>query len=151
MNIGQIKAKVERKEPLTQEEWDWIPEAWETFAIRPVSRPPVRDVRAEGAFVQIRAQKLSLRDRFWNLIFPYTPLMDPLIGDGWEDRIRSTTWVKFGWADRLRILCTGKVEFSSVIATERQIGAHKTQTVTRAGKHWNEPPMTCFEKQGAQA
>jgi hypothetical protein len=40
-----ITEKIQLGIPLTQEEWDWIPKAWESMAIPPIPPiPPIPDI-----------------------------------------------------------------------------------------------------------
>lgn len=76
------------------------------------------------------------RDRWRARLFPFTPCDLPEAPATFKDVLVTKTRTELSWADRLRILVTGKVEVEVRVVTEHAVGETRTKSVLRAGRFW---------------
>lgn len=71
--------------------------------------------------------------RLYNRVFPWVPCELPEAPASFQDVIISRAKVNLSFADRLRVLFTGKLEVETRIVTENLVGSTRSKSVTRPG------------------
>lgn len=75
----------------------------------------------------------SWKDRLRRKLFPWLPCETPKAPATYKDVLIMRVSCELSFADRLRVLVTGRIEIESRTVTENEIGNHETESVARPG------------------
>lgn len=76
-----------------------------------------------------------IKRKVYRKLFPFEPCPLPDAPASFQDVVITRTKIFVSFADRLRILFTGKAEVETRTVTENIVGGTRTASVLRAGQH----------------